>query len=563
VRGCLVVLAVLTGPLLAVLGGVVSAGPAYAHATLLGTDPPDGSVLPTAPNQITLTFNERVELRPGAVRLLDAAGNDLAAGSRAVDTRVVVTVPSAARADGSYIVNWRVISVDTHPVAGAFTFSVGAPSAGAVDVAVAQPSLGVRLVRQVTEATGYAGVLGSVGLTVFGLVVLPPVAGSAAAVRRRMRMIQRVLVSLACAAMVAAIPVTIAWQDGDDLGGLLDAASWRSGLSTETALTSLLVVLGLGTVLAATAAAPTVVGGARHRPRTAVAFSGAGLALGALALVGHTRTAGPAGLVLSVDLLHMATAAVWFGGLIGLGVVLARASDATPVVAAGAVAGFSRMAAGLVVLVGVAGVLLGWRILESWSALFGTSYGVALIVKVAAVLTVLAIAGWNRYRLVPRIAAQPEGTGAAWRMLRRTVRAEALLLVAVLVTTGVLVTQSPVESRPPPTGQAAQPVATLTAGLGSGRAVVRLTPGRVGINSLELTITDANRRPIAPVAPPQVRVTFPEGEIGPLDRPLSQTGPGRYEAVADFPLPGAWIIDVSVRTSKYENPIARIPVNIR
>lgn len=182
----------------------------------------------------------------------------------------------------------------------------------------------------------------------------------------------------------------------------------------------------------------------------------------------------------------------------------------------------------------------------------------------------LAIAGWNRYRLVPRIAAQPPETGTAWPMLRRTVGAEALLLVGVLATTGVLVTQSPVEGGPVPAGHAGQAghaakpaFVTVAAGLGSGRAAVRLTPGRVGINSLELTITDANRRPIDPLTPPKVRVTLPAGEIGPLNRPLSPIGPGRYEAVSDFPLPGAWVIEVSVRTSKYENPISRIPVNIR
>lgn len=552
VRRCLVVVALVVGALL----GLGSANLAWAHAILLGTDPPDGAVLPAAPDQITLTFNERVEMRPGAIRLLDAAGNDLAASSRVIDTRVVLTVPPGARADGSYIVNWRIISADTHPVVGAFTFSVGAPSAGRIDASAAtQVDPGVQVIRQVTEGSGYVGVLGSVGLTVFGLVLLPATAGSGTVVLRRIRGITRALVALACAAMIATIPVTIAWQNGNGPGALLDAGTWRSGLSSETALMALLIIAGLAAMTTATRPGR----GDRHRARAVVAFAGAGLAVSALALVGHTRTMGPATLVLTADLLHVATAAVWFGGLIGLGVTLARASDATPVVAAAAVAGFSRMAAVLVALVGLAGVLMGWRILQSWSALFGTGYGVALIVKVAMVLTVLAIAGWNRYRLVPAIAAQPKPADTAWPKLRRTVRVEALLLVAVIATTGVLVTQNPVRSGAASSVQDA----TLAADLGSGQATVRLTPSRVGVNSLELTIIDANRRPIDPLTPPEVQITLPADKIGPLDRSLSQTGPGRYEAVAEFPLPGEWIIEISVRTSKYENPIARIPVTIQ
>jgi copper transport protein len=545
-------MALVAGALL----GLGSANPAWAHAVLLGTDPPDGAVLPAAPEAITLTFNEPVQVRPGAVRLLNAAGDDLAASSRTVDTRLVISVPPAARADGSYIVNWRVISIDTHPVAGAFSFSVGAPSAGGIDVSAApRVDPGLQVIRQITDGAGYAGVLGGVGLAVFGLVVLPATAGGGTVVRRRIRDITRVLVTLAGVAMIATIPVTVAWQNGAGPGALLDAGTWRSGLSSESALMALLVMIGLATMSVATRPGR----GAWPRGWAVVAFSGAGLALGALALVGHTRTMGPAALVLTADLLHVATAAVWFGGLIGLGLTLARASDATPAAAASAVAAFSRMAAVLVALVGLAGVLMAWRILKSWSALFGTGYGLALIVKAAAVLVVLAIAAWNRYRLVPAIAAQPEPAATAWPALRRTVRVESLLLVAVVATTGVLVTQSPVPSQ----ATAPEQHATLAAELGSGQATVRLTPRRVGVNSLELAILDANRRPIDPVTPPEVQITLPANEIGPLDRALSQIGPGRYEALTEFPLPGEWIIQISVRTSKYENPIARIPVTIQ
>lgn len=535
--------------------GLGSANPAWAHAVLLGTDPPDGAVLPAAPEAVTLTFNEPVEVRPGAVRLLNAAGDDLGASSRVVDTRVVISVPPAADADGSYIVNWRIVSADSHPVAGAFTFSVGAPSAGVEVSAAPRADPGVQVIRQVTEGLGYAGVLGSVGLAVFGLVLLPATTGGGTVVRRRIRGITRTLAALAYAAMIATIPVTIAWQNGDGPGALLDADTWRSGLSSETTLMAVLVMAGLAAMMVATRPGR----GDHRRAQVVIAFAGAGLAVSALALVGHTRTMGPAALVLPADLLHVATAAVWFGGLIGLGVTFARTSDVTPTAAAAAVAGFSRMAAVLVALVGLAGVLMAWRILKSWSALFGTGYGLALIAKVAAVLVVLAIAGWNRYRLVPAIAAQPEPAATAWPTLRRTVRTEALLLVAVVATTGVLVTQSPVISEATPSEQDT----ALTADLGSGQATVQLTPRRVGVNSLELTIVDANRRPVEPLTPPELRITLPAGEIGPLDRQLSQTGPGRYESITEFPLPGDWIIEISVRTSKYENPIARIPVTIQ
>jgi hypothetical protein len=52
-------------------------------------------------------------------------------------------------------------------------------------------------------------------------------------------------------------------------------------------------------------------------------------------------------------------------------------------------------------------------------------------------------------------------------------------------------------------------------------------------------------------------------DIGPLVRPAARTGPGSYQATVDLPLAGAWVIEVGVRTSQFENPTADFPVEIR
>ncbi|MGH4026121.1 MAG: CopD family protein, partial [Pseudonocardiaceae bacterium] len=292
-----------------------------------------------------------------------------------------------------------------------------------------------------------------------------------------------------------------------------------------------------------------------------VGLAGAALAVGSLALTGHTRTFGPAALVLAADLLHVANAALWLGGLIGLTLLLLPSSQATPAVAATAVAAFSRLAAWLVAALAVTGTLLGWRIVQTWSALFDTAYGAALLVKVGIVGVIVGIAAWNRYRLLPRITTE-ENTGPAWPALRRTLRAEAGLLAAVLATTGVLVTQNPVQYRGPSTPANRPASVELTAHLSNHHAVIVLTPATTGVNSLQLNILDGQQRPVEPVAAPHLRFSLPDQDIGPLERPVSRTAPGRYEAVAEFPLPGRWIIEISVRTSKYENPLTRIPVQI-
>ena len=134
---------------------------------------------------------------------------------------------------------------------------------------------------------------------------------------------------------------------------------------------------------------------------------------------------------------------------------LTRTADLAADAAARTVAAFSRAAAILVSLLGTVGLLLAWRILRSWEALWSTPYGVALLTKVGLTAVVVAIATHNRFRLVPRVSAadRDDSPPAAWRLLRRAVRIEASLLVAVVAATGFLVTQSPVVADTAPAPQ--------------------------------------------------------------------------------------------------------------
>jgi copper transport protein len=110
----------------------VGAVPAAAHASLVDTSPRNGAELDDPPTEIRLRFTERVSAAPDSLQLRDGTGAGVATGpaSSAPDdpTVVVLTVPPDL-ADGGYVVSFRVVSADSHPVAGAFTFGVGAPAA--------------------------------------------------------------------------------------------------------------------------------------------------------------------------------------------------------------------------------------------------------------------------------------------------------------------------------------------------------------------------------------------------------------------------------------------------
>ena len=108
---------------------------AFAHASLIGTTPTRGAVLDRSPAQVVLRFDESVSTVAGSVRVFDGDVRRVDSGdvSKPSSDEVAVGLP-AALADGTYTVAWRVLSADSHPIRGAFVFSVGEPTGDASGV---------------------------------------------------------------------------------------------------------------------------------------------------------------------------------------------------------------------------------------------------------------------------------------------------------------------------------------------------------------------------------------------------------------------------------------------
>lgn len=543
----------VTGPagfLLAVAWLGVTAMPAAAHAILLGTDPKNDAVLPTAPAAITLTFNEPVGVWPTSVSVFAPDGERLNVDVRSVDTKVVAPLPSGLER-GTYTITWRVTSADDHPVSGGFVFSIGERSATTAAPVGHEPSTALNVARVVTTSIGYLGVLAAVGLAVFELGLLAATPGAMPVLRRRLRTAARIAVVVGAVGVVASVPVSVAWQLD---AKLTDSTVWSDSISSDHALAAALACVGSALTLVRSRT------GARRRDLTRW-YVGIGslLALASFPLTGHTRTYGPGWLVVAADLLHVAAGAVWAGGIIGLAITLAKGTDASPERAAVTAARFSAVAAWTMLALAAAGTILAWRVLGSVSGLWETSYGVALLAKLAVVAVIVALAGWNRFRLLLRVKAEPR-TSAARRTLRLTVSAEALAVAGVLALTSILVTQPPREQEQ--TATTPQRVRGVEAQLGENLARLRIAPVTTGQNSIQLYLRTSAGEPLEPLAVPTVRFSLPSESIGPVAVPLTKVGRGQYEGRVGLPRPGEWTVQIAARTSKYESPTADLTIRV-
>ena len=391
---------------------------ALAHATLVSSTPSDGAVLVRAPKQVVLAFNEPVESALGSVRVYDGGLDRVDDGvtTKPEPSQVAVGVRSGLPR-GTYTVAWRVISADSHPVHGAFVFSVGHPSAGGAGVveqvlAGQAGSKDVDLVFGVIRFLNLALILLCAG----GAIVLAWVLqAEPASVGRPLWPVLSVAGLLLALVSVAGIGLEGAQASGLGLGSALRPSLFGDVVDTRFGRVWL-VRAGLALAFALFAAL------ALRRERQRRAFAWYAVALGAAlaltpALSGHARVEGPLGVV--SDWVHVLAASAWTGGLAFVLLALLLASGDRWDLARRIVPRFSALAVISVALLLVAGVVSGFLEVRTWSGLWSTTYGQLLLVKVALVVPLLlpgrCSTTASRFRGFVREPPLLASRGTSWR----------------------------------------------------------------------------------------------------------------------------------------------------
>ncbi|MFH9858578.1 copper resistance CopC/CopD family protein [Streptomyces sp. NPDC017202] len=363
-----------------------SAGQASAHAALRDADPADGSVLPTAPRSITLTFTESVALIDDTFRVFDPRNGRVETGeAQHADGRsdtARVTLP-ARLGTGTFTVAWRVVSEDSHPIAGAFTFSIGAPSPTPAAVPggpVEDPATAGLHKLGRWLAYGAAALL--VGTAAFVALCRPP----------DVRPLRGLLVAgwwTSTASTVLLLLLRAPYETGAGPAQALDPSGLTRTLSGRPG-----IALAARLLLLAGAAVLLLRRRGRERPTRATLATGLVLAVG-LGLTWAAAEHASAGIqvpaAMTSSVLHLLAMAVWLGGLTALLTLLRHGT-----LPAAVAARFSRLAATSVTVLAVTGVYQAWRGLGTLDALTDTTYGRTLLAKLGAVGVLLLAGAWSR-----------------------------------------------------------------------------------------------------------------------------------------------------------------------
>ncbi|MBW3534980.1 MAG: CopD family protein [Gemmatimonadetes bacterium] len=359
---------------------------------------------------------------------------------------------------GSYTVEWRTAGPDGHPIRGSYGFRVDRPATSDTLDTVPAPAPAPVAVEETEDgpersaATAplglsvrwlfFTAVIGMVGVPAFRLAVAGATAGGErlggilAPAARRSRTLAWAVGGLA----LALVPVRLVLQAtalfGADawrptrLGALLES-TWGAGWALHLGLASLFL-LGVAWPGA---------GGARARGWWVAASAGMGMPL-AVALSGHAAAAGPTVLAVLNDGVHVAAAGLWAGTLacvllVGIPALREGVESEEDGILPGLdvlVAAFSRLAVVAVGMLVLSGLVSAWLQVGGIGALFGTSYGRTLLLKLALVVPAVALGFYNWRVVRPAIKGRPR-VG----LFRLPASVEVLLALAVLMVTAVLV----------------------------------------------------------------------------------------------------------------------------
>ncbi|MFZ9303679.1 MAG: copper resistance CopC/CopD family protein [Steroidobacteraceae bacterium] len=515
----------------------------FAHAVLLDSSPKPGEMLMQSPSEVVANFNEGVG--PIFFKVLDVKGQPVGdPGEIRLDGTKMILPLRATLPNGTYVLTYRVISADTHPVGATFGFSIGEP----MKTVDATADAGSRSIWSLAVAVNrwvlYAGMLWVAGTALFLLLL-----GIEGSLREDARQKARWASVLTALSYVLAVGFGGADMQLGGVDALWKAATWRSGLDSTLASSAVLGLIAMALLYAGFVAG--------EQRRHGVLIAGATLAIGSFLVTGHAATAPPAWLMAPVVGVHLLATAFWIGAfrplLLSTGQLSAADSGAL-------MQRFSNFAVPAVIVVLISGTAISLKQLGSPAKLFDNDYGTVLLTKIILVLVIIGIAAYNKINLTPRLIANDV---AGVSKIRRTITLELMLYVIVLAAASALTVTTPPRAlvATGEAGAAEAKMAMMSGGLvkrtlendAGYSAEIELSPAKVGENMLMVTVKDPAGVIVQDATALEVTVALETAGISEVRLKAEAVGNGMWHVmIGETLIPGDWALTIDGYLTDYD-----------
>ncbi len=535
--------------------------PVYAHANLIRSDPPANSVLSTAPHQITLVFSEQVEPKFTGAAVYDSSGKEVDTGYHVDPTDPTVLIVSLANLPpGVYTVTWHAISaVDGHHTNGSFPFGVGNVTINVQPnstPAYSFPSP-IEVVDRWLNLLADTVFLGG---SIFALIVWIPTVTDArdkitdALNRKMMTRSGRMLAGAAVIALTATI-LSLIIQAFTVAGSssLTNIAGQAFTIVSSTRFGAYWA-FRMATVLAAICASTVILRTKQSRASWSLVLS-IGLLLSlSTSLTSHNAAASTYFPLLNLlsDWIHLVAVGAWVGGLAFLALAVLALKNMKARFLAELIRRFSSVALVSVGVIGLTGLYNLLLEVGSLFALFSTSYGQILLVKLCIFAPMIIFGGINQFALYGHIAransksrrAGKRPVGRLFNLFRISVRSEITLGIILLLVVGVLTASSPVQQTSTAPQYQAGPMVLSGYSIEGVNVTVKIYPFQVGDNHFEVDFTNPQGTPVTNVRSVSVKFNYLDKNLG-VSTATAQPNQGAYSFDGTYlSFAGNWRLEV-------------------
>ncbi len=507
-----------------------------------------------------LFFSEAIANNLSSIKVMDSTGKQMQSGHAQVDpaddTHLLVSVEPLA--DGVYTVIWNAISAaDGHQTSGAFPFAVGKVDPAALTMAGAQTlptAPAIPVADMIVKGFLYMAATALMGGILFTFLawtssyrkvnIQPEDLDAYDTFSRRLAL--AALVVLAAADLLGLMLLT------GHASGVLLAAPWSPEFIG-------LLATRIGEIGMARLILATILGGLLlPRKNSWNRWAGLGcslLLLATFSLESHAAGEASPYLPIAADWVHMVAMSVWVGGLFsflgGMWLIRKLDGEGSTRLTAALIPHFTVLAMTSVAFLTITGIYASVLHIETFSSLFSTNYGQALILKLVIAAMMIGMGAINFLFTTPsmrRAAVQPGGNVSLVNRFRSLLTAETTLGILTLIWVGVFTTL------PPSNMQAgAMSGYSQTTQVDDLRITLAINPGTAGINTFNASITSGGA-PVADAKDVSLEFSSTSGSVPPSKATMTNQGSGAYSLQGGYlALPDQWDIKVVViRPGKFD-----------
>ncbi|MBS4174937.1 copper resistance protein CopC [Bacillus sp. FJAT-49736] len=368
--------------------------PSFAHAYIVKSTPQEDEVLQKAPKDVSIQFDE--EIQPGfrSLKVLDQTGKRVDRNNAHINKKSKAILEASLKSDlpdGTYTIQWNVISSDGHPVNGTIPFQIG-KSGGSAGLSQATtngytPHADMIIIRWLF----YISCSLLIGCLFFSLYVYKgtPFYFSNTSKRILRYSIQGMFISIVLSLpLQTTIDAGVNWASAINFSMLLETLKSTSFGMVWILQIALMIILYFITYYIIHSSA-----------KQKWAYAGILAVLAILAsksFIGHATTSSNKWIGITMDFLHMSSAALWIGSLLAM-VLLLRKKD-NELIYWLTIQRFSYWGAAFVTVIVGTGIYESIQFIPTLNALISTAYGQIIIAKSVLLLLMIGLALFNFLR---------------------------------------------------------------------------------------------------------------------------------------------------------------------